>query len=567
MQARVKLAYVFLMLFGGILIVRLFFLQVANRNYYKNLADRQYLNTASSEFSRGSIFFTERGGRLISAASLKRGHFLAMNPKMIESPEETFKKISAILPQLDREDFLRKAGKKSDPYEEIAHYLNQDEADKIKNFSLAGIDIYPEAWRFYPGGDLASQVLGFIGFEGNGLAGKYGLEKKYESTLARREVGGRNTNSFFEIFIEAKKKIWSSDGEEGDLVLTIDPQAQLFLDKQIQELLRSYSAESAGGIILEPLSGKILAMSGKPDFNPNDYKSVKDLSTFLNPNVQSVFEMGSIAKPLTLAAALNEGKIIPETTYYDEGSLTINSRKISNFDGKARGTVDMQEVLNQSINTGAVFAMRSLGKEKFRDYMFSYGFGERTGIDLPDEVSGLVTNLNSPREVEYATASFGQGIAVSPIQMATALASLGNGGVLMKPYVVEKIEVPGGKDIVTVPEERHRVIKEETSKIITKMLVTVVDKALLGGTVKLDHYSVAAKTGTAQIREAGGKGYYEDLYFHTFFGYAPAMNPKFLVFLYVNKPLGVNFASHSLTNPFIKIVKFLINYYEIPPDR
>jgi cell division protein FtsI (penicillin-binding protein 3)/stage V sporulation protein D (sporulation-specific penicillin-binding protein) len=227
----------------------------------------------------------------------------------------------------------------------------------------------------------------------------------------------------------------------------------------------------------------------------------------------------------------------------------------------------MQEVINQSLNTGAVFVMQKLGKDRFREYFTNFGLGEKTGIDLPDEATGLINNLKSTRLVEYATASFGQGVAVSPIEITRALASLGNGGYLVKPYVVKRLERVNTKlSTDTKPVVGRQVIKPATSQAITKMLVTAVDTALVHGSAKLDHYTIAAKTGTAQMPIPGG-GYYADRYLHSFFGYFPASNPRFIVFLYMVNPKGVQYASESLVSPFMNLTKFLLNYYNVPPDR
>ncbi len=566
MTGRFRLIFTLILGLGCLLVVRLFLLQIVHANYYKNLAEKQYNQTSAKDFSRGNIYLTQKDSKIISVAGTKKGYLVSIKPKSIVNEEETYQKLSSVIVNLNKDDFLTKASKKDDPYEEIAHYISEEQAEKIKNLKIQGVSLFAESWRYYPADRLASKVLGFVGWKEKDLTGLYGIEKSKELILSRLNSKPENTNSFFEIFLEAKRKIFSNSEEEGDVVLTIEPQVQLSLEKEVQGVLEKYSAQSAGGIVIEPKTGKILAMTGKPDFDPNKYGEEKNHSVFLNPHVQSVFEMGSIVKPLTMASAIDAGAVLPETEYIDEGSVTVDGRLISNFDGKARGRATMQDVLNNSLNTGVVFVMKKMGKDAFRNYFKSFGFGEKTGIDLPDELSGIIKNLDSPRMVEYATASFGQGIAMTPIQMVTALSALGNGGLLMRPYVIERLEFKGGLDKQTKPTEIRRVLKPETSKTISDMLVTVVDKALLGGTVKLEHYSIAAKTGTAQIK-GQNEGYSEDQFLHTFFGYAPARDPKFLVFLYVEKPQGVEYASHSLTPFFINEIKFLLNYYDVPPDR
>lgn len=562
---RIRIVYILIFLIGFILLARLFFVQVVRHDYYKELANQQYFASPAKYFDRGSIFFKDKNGQLISAAALKEGFLLAINPKLIENPEEIYNKLSQII-DLDKDLFLKNAGKKDDNYEEIAYKISKEKGEEIKKTGLKGVNVYPDRWRFYPGANLASRVLGFVGYNGNKLEGRYGLEKFYESVLGRGGEGESIVNSFAEIIMDIKKVITGSS-LKGDIVLTIDPEAQNFLENTLHATLEKYEAEMAGGLVIDPRTGKILAMAVKPDFNPNYYGKEKDLSLFLNPITQNVFEMGSIMKPLTLAAALDQNKITPETAYDDKGYVILNNKRIENYDGKARGIVNMQEVLSQSLNTGAVFVMQKLGKEKFKEYIINYGLGEKTGIDLPNEITGLISNLNNGRDIEYATASFGQGIAVTPIEMAAALASLANGGVLIRPYLVERIKTEEGADKVTAPQERRQVLKPETSEEISRMLVAVLDKAIRGGALKLEHYTVAVKTGTAQIPRVGEGGYYENEYLHSFFGYAPAFDAKFLTFLFVLRPQGVPLASHSLTRPFLDITKFLLNYYQVPPDR
>ncbi|MEW5907645.1 MAG: penicillin-binding protein 2 [Patescibacteria group bacterium] len=530
------------------------------------MANQQYISPSSHYFDRGIIHFKKKDGQLISAATIKTGYLLAINPKLIENAEDIYEKIS-IITAIDKELFLKSVSKKDDPYEEIKHRLNEDEAKRIQKLGINGVGIHSETWRYYPAQNLASSVLGFVGYNGDKLEGRYGLEKYYESILKRGGGGNLKINSFAETIIDIKNLV-GNNSQEGDIILTIDPEVQTFLENNLNELLKKYDAQLAGGIIIEPKTGKILAMAAKPDFDPNNYAEIKNLSFFLNPNVQNTFEMGSIMKALTLAAGLDLNKITPQSTYRDEGFVILNNKRIENYDSKGRGLVDMQTVLNKSLNTGAVFVMQQIGKENFYNYILNYGLGEKTGIDLPDEVSGLISNLKSDREVEYATASFGQGIAVTPIEMACALSALANGGLLMKPYIIDEIRSEDGVSRKKIePIEKRRVLKQETSEEISRMLVKVTDEALVNGAYKMDHYTIAAKTGTAQMHKEDQKGYYENEYIHSFFGYAPAFDARFLILLYLVKPQGVAYASHSLTEPFINILKFLLNYYQVPPDR
>jgi cell division protein FtsI/penicillin-binding protein 2 len=238
-----------------------------------------------------------------------------------------------------------------------------------------------------------------------------------------------------------------------------------------------------------------------------------------------------------------------------------------NFDKKGRGVIPMQEAMGYSLNTGFVFLSQKIGHDNFRKYFTAFGLGSRTGIDLPNEARGLIDNLNSPRDLEYGTASFGQGIAITPLETVRALSAIANGGTLITPHVVRQINYTAGLPKVISYPPGPQVIKPETSKAVTDMLITDFDQYFENGAAKNPHYSIAEKTGTAQIALPHGGGYYPDRNLHSFFGYLPAHDPKFLVFLYAVNPQGVPYSSLSLGPAFVDITKFLINYYELPPDR
>lgn len=561
---RIRFLSIGLVLVAGLFLLKLFYLQVVRGEDFAARADRQYLAPTGSVFDRGTIFFSNRDGSLFSAAATRQGFKVQVNTGQVEDAEALYRTLSAVTP-LDYNTFILKVVGHPNSYQDIANHLSEGVAVQIKNLDLPGVSVIKERWRFYPGDTMAAHTLGLMAYAGDDYTGRYGLELEYNDLLTRS--GQPSFAEFFaRLFLDLGGDLFrDASGREGDLVLTIEPTVQNTLEKSLKAVTDTYAAESAGGIIMDPASGEIYALAAVPAFHPGDKQG--DIESLANPLVERVFEMGSIVKPLTMAAALDAGAVKPETTYYDAGSIKVGIATISNYDGKARGTVSMQEVLNQSLNTGAVFAMQQLGRERFRQYMLDFGIGEETGVELPGEISGLVTNFRSNRDVEYATASFGQGFAVTPMEMIRALSALGNDGYLPPPHLVKEIKYSGGGSWSPSYPFGRRVLKGETSEEITRMLVKVVDDALAGGTVKLPHYRVAAKTGTAQIANLEAGGYYDDRYLHSFFGYFPAYDPEFIIFLYVVYPKEVRYASETLTTPFFDLTKFLISYYSIPPDR
>lgn len=563
---RITLISILACLIALLLMGRLYMLQVVEAETFRAVAKGQYVEQNASLFDRGSIFFKDKVGNLVSAATLRSGFTVAVNPKLLTNPDTVFTKISPLLPDLSKEDFLTKATKKNDPYEELLHRVPEETGDAITDFDITGLNSYRERWRYYPGNSMAAHTVGFLAYEGDQLAGRYGLERSYNDTLSRASAS-LYVNFFAEVFANLNKTLFLSDeAREGDVVTAIEPSVQLYLENKLRDVNAKWSPKSAGGIIINPKTGEIYALAALPTFDLNDFED-SDLNSFKNPLVENVYEFGSIMKPLTMAAGLDVGVVTPETTYNDKGSIVLDGKKISNYDGKGRGVVPMQEVLSQSLNTGVTFVVQQMGTDTFRSYMEKYGIREETGIDLPNEAMPLTSNLDSPRTLEYATASFGQGIALTPVGMARALSTLAGGGVVPQPHVVTDIQYSNGltKHIAWTPGPQA--IKPETAEEISRMLVTVVDTALLHGNAKQEHYSIAAKTGTAQIANPDGGGYYTDRYLHSFFGYFPAYDAKFLVFLYVVEPQHVQYASETLTEPFLDISKFLISYYELPPDR
>lgn len=567
-KARVRLIAVAVLLVALVLVGRLYALQIMQGADFRDRAEGQYVYGSTSNFSRGSIFFTDKTGvATTSLATLDSGFTVAVIPPDIENAEEAYTFLSERI-ELDREEFFQKALKENDPYEEIQRRVPSDIGDEIHEADIPGVRVFRERWRVYPGGTIAAHAVGFVGFgeDGNTLAGRYGLESFYDDVLTKEDTG-LYVNFFAELFTNIRNQIFVSDNKPGaDVVTSIEPTVQAFAEHLLDSYGEDWHPDDSGIIVLEPSTGRVIALAARPSYDPNNLKDA-DPSAFANPIVEKVYEFGSIVKPLTMAAALDSGAVTPETTYNDKGFAVYDTARISNFDGKGRGVVSMQEVLNQSLNTGVAFTVERMGTDTFREYFDRFALREETGIDLPGEVAPLVSNLESPRMIEYVTASFGQGVAVTPIAMARALGTLANHGEVPGPHIATELTYPGGasKKLGWTPD--RRAISKQSSETLTRMLVEVVDSALRDGTVKIPELTVAAKTGTAQIAREGERGYYDDRFLHSFFGYFPAYEPRFLVFLYAVDPQGARYASETWTEPFMESVRFLVNYYDIQPDR
>lgn len=566
---RIRIIAFFVCMVGVLSLYKLFTLQIVRSEDFKEEADNSYVKS-SSAFNRGTIFFQKRDGARISAATINNGYMLAINPSILQAGDilKTYEALNAIIP-IEKEDFVSKASKENDPYEEVAYKISREDIAKISDLKIKGIIPVKYNWRFYPGSTMAAQTIGFLGYgKGTELSGQYGLEKSYGDTLDKQEKD-LYVNIFAEIFSGIKQVISSDDKKEGDIVTTIEPTVQNFLEDELSLIMEKYNPESASGIILNPQNGEIVAMGHLPSFDLNNFQKVSSASIYSNPLVESSFEFGSVVKPLVIAIGIDTGVLSADTPFNDKGSVVVGNRTIYNYDKKARGQIDLQQVLSQSLNTGMVFSEQKIGKENFKKYMLNFKLGEKSGIDLPNEATGLVSNLMSGRDVEYANISFGQGISFSPIVLVRALSALGNGGYLVQPHIVKEIDYAGGvkKQIVYPKEKQPQILKPSTSEAISKMLVYSVDHVYGSGKYKMPNYSIAAKTGTAQIPDPKNGGYYTDRNLHSFIGYFPAYNPQFLILLSITAPRGVQYAAETLSQPFFDLTKFLISYYEVPPDR
>lgn len=547
----------------ALLLSRLFVLQVVHHRNYVTLAAKQHRLTQDILPERGTIYAQDKNGNLIPLVLNQSQKTLVASPKAIENPEEAADVLATKL-ALPKEDLIQKLSKKDDTYEILAKRLDAKVAQELEKSLPAGFAFEEEKIRTYPHGTVAGRLLGFVSKEVAEEEGRYGIEKYYDTDL----TGGKNfltdVKDTAGFWIALGRKIVNPPRNGSRLILNLDYNIQLKTEEILENLLTKWRPTSGLVVVVDPRTGKLLAEAAYPVFDPNNYAKEKDFSVFLNPLVEASYEFGSVVKPITMAAGLEERVVEPSTTYEDKGEVKINSYTIKNFDLKAHGIQTMTQVLEKSLNTGVVFVARLLGKDRQKDYLKKFGLGEKTGIDLPGEVQGNLSNLSGGREIEFATASFGQGIALSPAQLIMGIGAIANEGKLMRPLVVDKIIDDSGNIVRKEPEVRREIISKETADALTKMLVSAVNSGF-ENRAGVKGYFVAGKTGTAQVPRKDGRGY-SDKVIHTFVGYAPAFDPKFLVMLQLNEPTGNRFAANTLTPAFHDLAEYILNYYELPPD-
>jgi len=570
---RIYLLLIIVFLVGGGVLARLFSLQILQYDYYSALAQDQHQLYKTLFPERGEIFLQD-----LSVSRRNKDEFyypLAVNKefqqvylipkKAIEEEKDDLANQLSDLLDLDKELILQRVNKQDDPYEPLKHKVDQETANQIKELSFKGLGLAPETWRYYPNNTLASHVMGFVGEANEKKIGQYGLEGYYEDELkgqigfltGEKDTTGYGIPSFNQRLESAK------DGAK--LILTIDQNIQFKAEKELIQTIEQRKAESGSIIIMEPDSGAILAMANWPAFDPNEYNMVENINVFLNPSIQKVYEPGSVFKPITMAIGIDSRKVTPQTAYQDTGQVRIKGSVIRNVDGKAYNQQTMTEVLEKSLNTGVVFVQQKIGQDIFKEYIQRFNFHKPTKIDLNGEVGGDISNLFTKREINLATISFGQGITVTPLGLITALGSIANNGKIMRPFLVKKIVYSDGTEIITKPEIVGEPISSKTAKELTKMMVSVTENGF-GRPARVSGYNIAGKTGTAQIPDLEKGGYFEEETIHTFVGFAPAFNPKFIILIKIDKPQGIRFASDSVGPVFKRLAEYLFNYLEIPPQ-
>jgi cell division protein FtsI/penicillin-binding protein 2 len=631
---RWRLVVAIIFLFSGALIYKLFNLQIKQCDLYTAMAASQQQVSSQLEPERGKIYFTEKvngSEKLYPVATNKDLAVLYAVPKDVVNPQELSEKMYEFFdrPRLEAElkesasstkviatstkesimaAYLKRFDKPGDVYEPLEGKKIDTEKLlalfallgsttstpltasnlELKNgqvlikspngaasttavkLEIPGLGFNIESFRYYPENEIAAHVLGFVSYSNDEGNGKYGLEEFFNEELfgkygsLKSEKGGQGNV----IIVNDREYIKPIAGS--DLVLTLDRNVEFIACEKLKETVKKHGATGGSVIAVNPKTGAIIAMCSLPDFDPNNYSAVSDISVYNNPALFNQYEPGSVFKTVTMSIAIDQGKVSPSTTYKDEGQIMINGwpKPIKNSDFSthgAHGVVDMNSVLENSLNTGAIFAMRQVGPKVFADYVKDYGFGERTGIELGAESTGNIGNLLSGRvkEIDAATASFGQGISVTPLQMVMSYQALANKGIMMKPYIIQAIIRDGQREEM-VPKQLRQVVSAKTAATISAMLVNVVENGH-SKRAYIDGYYIGGKTGTAQVAVDGG--YSSDNYIHTFIGIAPIDNPAFVMLTKIDNPKDVEFAEGSALPLWTEIADFMLKYYQVPKTR
>ena len=578
--------------------LRLFQIQVLDHSKYKSMAQQQYSDTYAIPAKRGNILSFD--GHVLAGTQT---HYLMYGePKVVEDPYKTSHDLSDIVTDLwmlsSRKDKLEgiEQGQKdieisrdtvfSYFYNKFYKSLSSGdlmwvplkrsvtpvERTKIEEKNIKGIGFEEEPIRYYPEGSLASHVLGFVASNEKGeKTGYYGIEGKLNEDLKGKpgRIMDEKDAMGMPILVGSYKKIDSVSGR--DVYLTLDRAVQYIIEKKIKEGVEKYEAKSGSVIVMDPMTGEIVAMANFPTYFPDDFSAadiIEDEKTHRksierqNLAISQTYEPGSVMKPMTVSAAVDLGLITPETTFNDSGPVRYSDYTIDNWDGKHHSVQTIVELLQKSNNIGAAWVGHKVGSKKLYEYLKNFGFGDRTGIDLEGEDTGIIRDYNEWTDIDLATISFGQGISATPLQVVNAFNVIANGGYLLEPKIIYKI-TDGIKEIEMPTRSEHRVISRETSDTMVSML----EKAVEGGEAKyfvIKDYRVAGKTGTAQIPENGK--YSPDRTNATFVGFM-ASSRKFSMIVKLEQPQTSTYAAETAVPLWMDICGELVKYFGLPPDK
>lgn len=554
---RKRITWVFLIttlvLFG--LIFRLAWLQLVEGDRLREEALEVRMRDVPVEAKRGTIY-DRNGHELVTSISVDSAYAF---PPQIEDKREAADKIAAALGE-DKEDIYKKITENVG-FVWLKRRIDYDSAQRLKALKINGVELVEESRRFYRQGDLAAHVLGFAGDDNQGLIG---VESVYDKDLRgvpgriviEKDAVGRNIPEALHKFIPP------SPGH--NLVLTIDQTIQFFAERELDKIVDAHHPKLAVAIVMNPKTGEILAMGNRPTFSPGDWRKQPQSVWDHNPSIWYNYEPGSTFKIITAAAALEEGAVRPSDTFYDPGYIKVADRIIRCWADGGHGSQTFEEVAQNSCNPGFITVGLRLGVEKFYKYINAFGFGQKTNISLPGEEVGIEIPEKDATELNIATMSIGQSIAVTPIQLLTAASAVANGGVLLKPFLVKEITDVDGKVIKQFkPEPVRQVISKKTARTLMDLLTNVVFKGT-GRNAFVDGYGAAGKTGTAQVVEETG-GYSEGKYVASFVGFAPAEDPQIAVLVMVAEPTGpVYFGSQVAAPAFKAIALDTLRYLKVP---
>jgi len=565
---RVSFARVIFAVFFLGIILRLFYWQTVKADELQSLAEKQRSTSQKIEPKRGDILFSD--GSVL--ASSKPTFLLYALPKTLtdESKLKLSKLLSGILIKDDKEK-----AKELELDLKNKLLLNLYSVDLQKNISIenkkeieslkpSGIGFKDSSSRFYPEGSSSAHLLGFVGSDSRGEAtGYFGLEGEYNgelkgfSGLLKLEKDSAGAPILIGNFLGTTPR----NGK--NLILNVDRTVQFIVEDNLKKGMEKYSAKSASAAVMDPKTGGILALASFPSYDPGSFDQFPK-ETHKNPFVADSYEPGSTFKILVMSGAINEEAVKSDTECdICEGPVEVGGFEIRTWDNKYFPRLTMKDTIIHSDNTGMVFTGRKLGLDKLYSYIQNYGFGEKTNIDLQDEASPDLRSKDNWREIDLATTSFGQGIAVTPIQMLTAVSAIANGGKLMEPHVVK--EVRDDSSVFEIkPKVVRQVISENAAKIITDMMVAAVNEGE-AKFAKPKGFNIAGKTGTAQIPVAGH--YDPNKTIASFVGFAPPEDPKFVILVRYDQPTSSIFGAETAAPTFFEIAKQLFNYYKIAPSE
>ena len=554
-QLRIRIFGAFFILVFFLIAGRAYYLQVVQAPDLQSRANQQRQRVIKLAPQRGGIYDNWGDPLAVSLAA----ESLYADPLMVKKPKEAAAKLSKLLKSSKKELTRLLSSRKRFVW--LQRKLDPEIAKKVRSLKINGLQFVTERKRYYPQANTASHVIGFTGLDPRGLEG---LELEYDQQLqgqpgrlvSLRDARGRGLASADQMV---------QGGVAGhNLYLTLDRSLQYVAEKELARVVKETGAVGGTVVMMEPASGRILALASQPDYNPNlagRYAAAKRR----NRAVTDMYEPGSTFKPFLLAAVLEEGLVSPnQKIYCENGRFSVGGKTIR--DHKKFKKLTLKEVLKFSSNIGFAKLGKALGREKFYSYISDFGFGEPTGIDLPGEVGGLVRPPSRWFEIDLAAISFGQGLSVTPIQIATAISAIANGGLLMEPYLVEKITDASGEVVMRrLPEVRRRVVSEKTAHIVKNMMISVTEPGGTGTRAALAGYQVAGKTGTAQKVDTVTGGYSPDKRVSSFVGFVPADNPALVLSVTVDEPQGKTYGGLVAAPVFARIASQTLSHMNILP--